>query len=181
MPRPTVKKARRPGLAPGSRRSADRPARRRSSRRRPVVRGGTWGIGLVAILSAEPALFLETEARRGDSLTVLAHRLCGDAQKVQLLADANGGKPEVEDRRPLPRRPTQCLTPEYQLKVAKALFPDDKPQADGWHHLVRGVGALQRESLWHIAVWFTGNGENFRSIREYNDGDRRRPGARAPR
>jgi N-acetylmuramoyl-L-alanine amidase len=126
------------------------------------------GEGLVALLSAEPALFLETEARRGDSLTVLAHRLCGDAQKVQLLAEANGGKPDVKTGAHY-RAPYECLTPEYQLKVAKALFPDDRPQADGWHHLVRGVGPLQRESLWHIAVWFTGNGENFRALREYNE------------
>jgi N-acetylmuramoyl-L-alanine amidase len=126
------------------------------------------GEGLIALLTAEPALFLETEARRGDSLTLLAQRLCGDAKKVQLLAEANSGKPEVKAGAHY-RAPYGCLTPEYQLKVAKALFPEDKPQADGWRHQVRGVGALQRESLWHLAVWFTGNGENFRALREYNE------------
>jgi N-acetylmuramoyl-L-alanine amidase len=126
------------------------------------------GDGLIALVSSEPALFLETEARRGDSLTVLAQRLCGDAQKVQLLAGANSGKPEVKAGAHY-RAPYECLLPEYQLKVAKALFPDDRPQADGWRHQVRGVGALERESLWHVAVWFTGNGENFRAIREYNE------------
>ncbi|HEX2225419.1 MAG TPA: N-acetylmuramoyl-L-alanine amidase, partial [Thermoanaerobaculia bacterium] len=38
----------------------------------------------------------------------------------------------------------------------------------GRHH-VRGVGPLQRETLWHLSQWFTGTGENFRAIREYNE------------
>src|SRR4029077_5445687 len=54
-------------------------------------------------------------------------------------------------------------------KVATTLFPDDKPQADGWRHQARGIGPLQRESLWHLAERFTGSGENSRAIREYNE------------
>ena len=129
------------------------------------------GDGQVAILTEEPALFLEVQASRGDSLTGLAHRLCGDAQRGALIAQANsssGGKVEIQIGRRY-RVPYSCLSPEYQLKVAKALFPDDEPQADGWNHQVRGVGPLQRESLWHLALWFTGNGESFRAIREYNE------------
>jgi N-acetylmuramoyl-L-alanine amidase len=126
------------------------------------------GDGQVAILTSEPALFLEVEARRGDSLSGLAQRLCGDAQRGAQIAQANGGKPEIRAGRRY-RVPYVCLSPESQLKVAKALFSDDKPRADGWRHQVRGVGPLQRESLWHLALWFTGNGESFRAIREYNE------------
>jgi N-acetylmuramoyl-L-alanine amidase len=126
------------------------------------------GDGLVAVLTQEPALFLETPVQRGEGWTVLAHRLCGDAQRAALLVQANGGQREVKAGARY-RVPYACLAPEYQLKVAKALFPDDQPQADGWRHQVRGVGPLARESLWHLAVWFTGNGENFRPLREYNE------------
>ncbi|HSN88973.1 MAG TPA: N-acetylmuramoyl-L-alanine amidase, partial [Thermoanaerobaculia bacterium] len=36
-------------------------------------------------------------------------------------------------------------------------------------HEARGVGPMQRESLWQLSLGFTGTGENFRAIREYNE------------
>ncbi len=65
--------------------------------------------------------------------------------------------------------PLDALSPEWQLKAVKALFPEDRGEADGWVHKVRGLGPLRRESLWNLALWFTGNGESFRAIREYNE------------
>ena len=60
------------------------------------------GDGQVAILTEEPALFLEVQAARGDSLTGLAHRLCGDAQRGAQITQANassGGKGRAEEKR----------------------------------------------------------------------------------
>jgi N-acetylmuramoyl-L-alanine amidase len=62
--------------------------------------------------------------------------------------------------------------------VLRALFPDDRQDATGWHHSV-GLAALQRgESLWSVAARFTGDGANFRQLREANRlaDDELRPG-----
>ncbi|MGH9361129.1 MAG: N-acetylmuramoyl-L-alanine amidase family protein, partial [Thermoanaerobaculia bacterium] len=67
------------------------------------------------------------------------------------------------------RLPYELLAPDVQLRAVRALYGRDAAAADGWRHTVRGVGPLQRESLWHLARWFTGSGENFRAIREYNE------------
>ena len=61
------------------------------------------------------------------------------------------------------------LSNQWHLNLVQALFPGDKGQADGWRHEARGVRAFQRESLWQLSQWFTGTGENFRAIREYNE------------
>jgi N-acetylmuramoyl-L-alanine amidase len=95
-------------------------------------------------------------------------RLTGKVFPALSVADAKGGRRPIEVGERY-RIPFASLAPERQLQVANALFPDDKPQADGWRHQVRGAGPLQRESLWRLAEWFTGNGENFRAIREYNE------------
>jgi N-acetylmuramoyl-L-alanine amidase len=67
------------------------------------------------------------------------------------------------------RIPFDLLSQEWHLKLVKTLFPKDSGQADGWKHEAHGVGAMQRESLWQLSMWFTGTGENFRAIREYNE------------
>ena len=59
------------------------------------------------------------------------------------------------------RFPFDLLADEMQLRVVKSLFAEDRGEADGWRHHVRGVGLLQREGLWQVALWFTGSGENF--------------------
>jgi N-acetylmuramoyl-L-alanine amidase len=124
--------------------------------------------GVVATLSEQRGILVEAVPRRGEGLAAFARRLCGDARLAPQVAEANGGAKNllagVRYAVPFP-----LLSQEWQLKAAKALFAGDRGQADGWRHQVRGVGPLQRESLWHLAQWFTGTGENFRAIREYNE------------
>ncbi|PYQ60454.1 MAG: hypothetical protein DMF53_17000, partial [Acidobacteria bacterium] len=124
--------------------------------------------GLTATLSETHGINLEATPRRGEGAAALAIRLCGDAGLASRIADANGGSPVLQagTRYVIP---FDVLSPEWQLKVAQALFPGDRGAADGWVHKVRGLGPLRRESLWSLAVWFTGDGENFRAIREYNE------------
>jgi N-acetylmuramoyl-L-alanine amidase len=38
----------------------------------------------------------------------------------------------------------------------------------GWNHRVELAALARGESLWTVAEWFTGNGENFRQLREAN-------------
>jgi N-acetylmuramoyl-L-alanine amidase len=124
--------------------------------------------GVVATLSEERGILVEAIPRRGEGLAAFARRLCGDVRLAPQVAEANGGGASLLAgvRYAVPFR---LLSQEWQLKAVKALFAEDRGQADGWRHQVRGVGPLQREGLWHLAEWFTGTGENFRAIREYNE------------
>jgi N-acetylmuramoyl-L-alanine amidase len=133
------------------------------------------GEGLAVVLTEEHAIFLESAPRRGEGLQAFARRLCGDErlapQMAEQVAQANGGANGSKELRTGTRyrAPFVLLSPARQLKAMQALYPEDKPLADGWSHKVRGVGPLRRESLWHLSQWFTGTGENFRAIREYNE------------
>jgi N-acetylmuramoyl-L-alanine amidase len=124
--------------------------------------------GLAVTLSEEGGIAVEASPRRGEGMAAFAQRLCGDAGFGSRVAEMNGGAAELR----IGARysiPFDLLSPEWQLKAARAVFGEDRGEADGWRHKARGVGPLQRESLWNLAVWFTGTGENFRAIREYNE------------
>ncbi|HKI01322.1 MAG TPA: N-acetylmuramoyl-L-alanine amidase [Thermoanaerobaculia bacterium] len=124
--------------------------------------------GVVATLSEERGILVEAIPRRGEGMSTFAKRLCGDARLSVQIAEANGGARELLAgiRYAVP---FGLLSQEWQLKAAKALFTEDQGQADGWRHKARGTGPMQRESLWRLSEWFTGTGENFRAIREYNE------------
>ena len=124
--------------------------------------------GAVAVLLEDHAIFVEIAPQNGEGLYALTRRLCGDAKQTEAIVAANGGQRELRSGQRY-RVPYDALSPVWQLKVARALFPGDGGAADGWRHQVRGVGLMQRESLWHLSEWFTGTGENFRAIREYNE------------
>jgi len=124
--------------------------------------------GVVATLSEDQGLQLEAVPRRGEGLNAFVRRLCGDARLAPQVMEANGGAAGLIAgvRYAVPFK---ILSQAWQLKAVKAMFGEDRGRADGWLHKARGVGPLQRESLWHLAEWFTGTGENFRAIREYNE------------
>ncbi len=128
----------------------------------------TLADGVVAALSEERGIVVEAVPRRGEGLAAFALRLCGDARLATQVAEVNGGARNLlaGTRYTVP---FPLLSAEWQLKATKGLFAEDRGQADGWRHKVRGVGALQRENLWRLSEWFTGTGENFRAIREYNE------------
>jgi N-acetylmuramoyl-L-alanine amidase len=124
--------------------------------------------GLVAALGDDHRLLLEARPQEREGLLAFSRRLCGDDGVAATIAGENGGAKRLLAGIRY-RVPYELLTPELKRKVVAALFPGDAPVADGWRHTVRGAGGLGRESLWYLAVWFTGDGENFRAIREYND------------
>jgi len=123
--------------------------------------------GIVAALS-DDGIFLEATPKRGEALAVFAKRLCGDSRLAPQVMEANGGQKELQAGTRY-RFPMEILANDWQVRLLRALFPEDKGEADGWLHHVRGVGPLQKESLWQLSLWFTGTGENFRAIREYNE------------
>jgi N-acetylmuramoyl-L-alanine amidase len=125
------------------------------------------GDGVVVALSEE-GLFAESSPQKGEGLYAFTRRLCGDEKWAQQIVVANGGT-QVLHAGERYRVPLSLLSNELQVRAVRALFPTDKGQADGWRHEVRGIGPLQRESIWQLSLWFTGTGENFRAIREYNE------------
>ncbi|MEO6192376.1 MAG: N-acetylmuramoyl-L-alanine amidase [Thermoanaerobaculia bacterium] len=124
--------------------------------------------GVAAVLSDDKGITVEAAPRRGEGMAAFATRLCGDAGAAAKVAEMNGGAATLQATARY-SIPFDLLSPEWQLKASRALFEDDRGEADGWRHKVRGTGPLQRESLWNLAEWFTGTGENFRAIREYNE------------
>ena len=123
--------------------------------------------GMFATLTDSQEAILEALPLRHEGLIAFSLRLCGERAATKSIAAANGSI-----RRLLAgvwyRVPYHLLRPELQRRVVEALFDRDSVQADGWHHFVSRLQARQSESLWRMAEWFTGDGGNYRRIREFN-------------
>jgi N-acetylmuramoyl-L-alanine amidase len=114
-----------------------------------------------ALLTDQQQLFLEAPPRRGEGWLGFAERLTGSVKMAPQVGEANGGTHRLLLGRRY-RLPFAMLSPGNQLRVVQGLFDDDRPVSEGWRHKV------EHESLWTVAEWFTGRGENYRAIREVN-------------
>jgi len=94
--------------------------------------------GVVGALSDE-GLFLEAVPKRGEGLLGFTRRLSGDSRLAPQVMEANGGSKDLQVGVRY-RFPFDLLSQEWQMRLLRALFPDDKGEADGWRHQVRGVG-----------------------------------------
>ena len=116
---------------------------------------------------------------RGEGLAAFARRLCGDARaRLPRSSRPTAARQGAAAPACATGRPSMLLSPEWQLKACTALFAEDRGEADGWRHKVRGVGPLQRESLWHLAQWFTGSGRELPRHPRVQRADGRRRAAR---
>ena len=118
-------------------------------------------------LGADYALDIVVKPHRGDAWTRLAKRVTGDADRWNELAAFNHAGATLTSEQ-IVRVPWALLRPELRRDVVKALFPADRADSAGWHHLVIGSSGVEGESLWTIAEWFTGKGENYTAIRKAN-------------
>ena len=114
-----------------------------------------------AVLTDEQQLFLEAPPRRGEGWLGFAERLTGSVKLASAVGDANGGGRRLLLGKRY-RLPFELLSPANQLRVVQGVFEDDEPVSAGWRHRVG------HESLWFVAEWFTGRGDNYRAIREAN-------------
>jgi N-acetylmuramoyl-L-alanine amidase len=122
--------------------------------------------GLTAVLSETGSLYLEAAPLSGEGVSAFARRLCGeDTAAARAILDANRGVRRLEAGRTY-RVPYEVAAGELRLRAARALFPDDRAEYEGWRHRTRTDRG--GESLWQIAMWFTGKGENFKTLREIN-------------
>ncbi len=122
--------------------------------------------GMMAALTESQELFLEAPPLRGEGAIHFARRLTGDSRNARRITRTNGKRPRRLYIGQRYRIPYALLTGGHQLAVMRALFPGDRSLSTGWQHTVSARrGAL---SLWRISAWFTGEGQNFSTIREYN-------------
>ncbi len=122
----------------------------------------------VAVLSASGKIHVEAKPRRNEGLLAFAQRLCGSSRQAGAVRRANGGIRSLR-RGVRYRVPFHLLPAGGQRAVVQALLPRDTATADGWRHRVAAAARGARsESLWSIAEWFTGSGENHRALRSAN-------------
>lgn len=120
--------------------------------------------GVVVVLGDD--LGLEVEPRPGEGLLSLTERICGDRDKLAQIQDAVGRVRLLAGvRYPVP---WTCVDDSLRRRALRALFPQDVGRADAWEHRVASSAGGVGETLWSVAVWFTGRGQNHRAIRDFN-------------
>ncbi len=124
--------------------------------------------GVVANLHPEHGLILEVLPQPREGLLSLTERHCGSRDRVDLVRQANGGVEQLLGGVRY-RIPAACLEESQRRAALAAIFPADTIESEGWRHQVGLPDAGGRvETLWRVAEWFTGNGQNYRVLREAN-------------
>ena len=119
-----------------------------------------------ATLTTDYAIEVVVQPHEGDAWTRLAKRITADAANWQSLSALN----KLDQLTPEKdvRVPFEMLRPELKRQVITSLFTSDKETDRGWVHVVVGSSGVEGESLWNIAEWFTGRGDNYAAIRKAN-------------
>ncbi len=134
---------------------------------REPAAGGALGPAERVVLIDGRDLFLEIVVAEGDSADSLGRtyledpRLFPAVQGLQAESlPAPGGRIRI---------PYELLHPDWAVRALRDLFPADRPGNGHWVHQV-GTGQLTvpEESLWNLALWFTGRGENFEALADRN-------------
>ncbi len=122
--------------------------------------------GMVATMD-QGNLFLEASPLRGEGLIAFSRRLAGSEGSAAAIAAANGGSRKllIGVRYKVP---FEVLLPEYQFRVMRAIFGDDRRTAGGWEHVVLASEVLAGRPLERIAYWFTGRAANSAQLVEHN-------------
>jgi N-acetylmuramoyl-L-alanine amidase len=123
--------------------------------------------GMIAVVDGEQELFLEAYPLRGEGLIRFSKRLCNSSDVASAIAEANGGSKKLKTGFRY-KVPFNLLASDFQLMVVTTLFYEDKADPAGWMHRVQVSSSHGSESLWHVSDWFTGQGQNYRAIREEN-------------
>ncbi|HEY3205265.1 MAG TPA: N-acetylmuramoyl-L-alanine amidase [Thermoanaerobaculia bacterium] len=116
----------------------------------------TIGDGDEITLSARPL--------PGEGIDAFVRRLTDDPKTKKEILAGNGGLRRVRDGG-FVRVPYRLLSDNYRKIAIGALFPADRAAAAGWEHRVAALTG-KPESLWRVAEWLTGDGANYREIRQ---------------
>lgn len=165
-----------------------------------MIKGGTLRAGalpaiavLVGLLSFSAAavhearpvlldgrdLFLRIVVAEGDSADSLARTFLEDPRLFPAVQGLVAGALPAPGKTVL--IPYELLHPDWAVRALGELFPGDRAADGHWVHQV-GAGRLtaSEESLWNLALWFTGRGENFEAIADRNGLDDLVPRAGQP-
>jgi len=125
--------------------------------------------GPVPVLASSGRIHIEAKPRRNEGLLAFAERLCGSSRHASAVSRANGGVRRLR-RGVRYKVPFDLLPGRHRQAVIRALLPRDQATAEGWRHRVASSSRGARsESLWSIAEWFTGSGENHGTLRRANN------------
>ena len=123
--------------------------------------------GESAVLSSGRDLVLEVKIAPRDTYASLGQKYLVDLRSLDAVRSLNGEKlPAPGGRVAIPY---ETLNDDYKIRVFSYLFPADGPRGGAWVHRV-GAGRLRTpdESLWRLALWLTGRGENFPALADTN-------------
>jgi len=115
-------------------------------------------------IEEDEGVFLSARPLPGEALDAFVKRFSDDPATKKEILTGNGGM-NLLRKDVFVRVPYRLLSDNYRRIAMEALFPKDHGDAKEWTHLVTSP-AGHPESLWRIAEWFTGDGSNYRSIRE---------------
>ncbi len=108
---------------------------------------------------------------QGEQFSDLAKRFGGDPARAAALVAAN---PDVTLPAPtgsttVIRVPWELLREEYRYIALRTIFPADRFSKEAWvHDPNQARAATLGEGLWQVAVWFTGDGDNWKQIATAN-------------
>src|SRR5262245_38274291 len=100
----------------------------------------------------------------GEGLDAFVQRLTEDPKAKNEIVRANGGLRRLRSDK-FVNVPYGLLSQSFRKIAIEALYPDDRATLAGWEHRVTGLSG-KPESLWRIAEWFTGDGRNYRQLKE---------------
>ena len=113
-------------------------------------------------------LVLTVKVRPGDTYAAIGQRYLADLRELRAVRTRNGDRLPPEGGRVA--IPYASLDDRYKMRVIRDLFPEDGPREGNWIHRA-GISLLipSQDTLWNVALWLTGRGENFRALADRNE------------
>lgn len=139
----------------------------------PALAAATWvalpaDSGARATLEKGRELLLLVQARRGDDYASIGARYLGPGRPVAEIIEANPGRERMREGSWY-RLPVALLSSAWREKALRAVFPADRPDANGWVHRPSASPLdTYGEGAWEAALWFTGDGRNFETVLRAN-------------
>lgn len=97
----------------------------------------------------------------GDTYTKISEKLLSNPKDWKIIKKFN--------KLPYPMKgislkiPFEMLKEDLKVETLKKIFPNDKYNYNGIIHI------CGKETLWHISLWFTGKGLNYKVLKEENN------------
>ncbi|CAM2009520.1 N-acetylmuramoyl-L-alanine amidase [Acanthopleuribacter pedis] len=114
-----------------------------------------------AVFVAGKGAFLTVSVKYATELDAALRMYTGRLNAEQSLEGL--GIVRTNDRQA--RLPFEVLSPLFQKSFLRALWPKDKMDGAYWHHHITHKG---RETLWAVALLYTGSGQHYREIMRVN-------------